>query len=235
MIEYQERWIADFNRRFEEINADRAKAQELLAEPMGTIAELAQRFSIVSRDRADAQLVMDDQFAQIQKMHAKLTEQKQALTVAKSACRNKGRCFVVPKDLNRAGRSQNASRANSREFRASCGEYFCLNRSHQKRKLRGARLKMITQSVTEHEPAAGDLEKQRAESSTWDRRPKISLLIPLLDAPANFLDELFASILSANIRQLGNVRRGCWVHKPRNGRFATPLDQNRLAYSRTTN
>src|SRR5438874_6447429 len=99
VIEYQERWIADFNRRFEEINADRAKAQELLAEPVGTIAELAQRFSIVSRDRADAQLVMDDQFAQIQKMHAKLTEQKQALTVAKSACRNKGRCFVVPKGL----------------------------------------------------------------------------------------------------------------------------------------
>src|SRR4029077_139695 len=68
VIEYQERCIADFNRRFEEINADRAKAQELLAEPMGTIAELAQRFSIVSRDRSDAQLVMDDQFAQIQKM-----------------------------------------------------------------------------------------------------------------------------------------------------------------------
>ena len=81
VIEYQERWIADFNRRFEEINADRAKAQELLGEPMGTIAELAQRFSIVSRDRADAQLVMEHQFAQIQKMHAKLTEQKQALTV----------------------------------------------------------------------------------------------------------------------------------------------------------
>ena len=86
---------------------------------------------------------------------------------------------------------------NSREFRASCGGYFCPNRSHQKRKLRGARLKKITQSgLTEHEPAAGDLEKQRAESSTWDRRPKISLLIPLFDAPANFLDEFFASIVA---------------------------------------
>ena len=35
VIDYQERWIADFNRRFEEINTDRAKAQELLVEPMG--------------------------------------------------------------------------------------------------------------------------------------------------------------------------------------------------------
>ena len=96
VIEYQERCIADFNRRFEEINADRTKAQELLGEPMGTIAELARHFSIMNRDRADAQLVMEEQFGQIQKMHAKLTEQKQALTVAKSACRNKGRCFVVP-------------------------------------------------------------------------------------------------------------------------------------------
>ena len=176
VIEYQERSIADFNR---------------------TLAELAQRFSIVSRDRADAQLVMDEQFAQIQKMHAKLTEQKQALTVAKSACRNKGRCFVV---------------AKGPKPRRSVGERVAREIARIPRKLRRIFLpppvppkekvalspieKDYAKWVTEHEPAAGDLEKQRDESSVWDRRPKISLLIPLFDPPANFLNELFSSIVS---------------------------------------
>jgi GT2 family glycosyltransferase/glycosyltransferase involved in cell wall biosynthesis len=197
VIEYQERCIADFYRRFETINADRTKAQELLGEPMGTISELAQRFSILTRDRADAQLVMDDQFAQIQKMHAKLTEQKQALTVAKSACRNKGRCFVVPKGP---------------KPRRSVGERVAREFARIPRKLRRIFLappvapkekivpspieKNYAKWVTEHEPTAGDLEKQRLKSSAWDRRPKISLLIPLLDPPANFLNELFISIVS---------------------------------------
>ena len=197
VIEYQERWIADLNRRFEEINADRAKAQELLAEPMGTIAELAQRFSIVSRDRADAQLVMDDQFAQIQKMHAKLTEQKQALTVAKSACRNKGRCFVVPKGSKpRRSVAERVAREFARIPR-KLQRIFSPQPVPPKEKIaRSPTENDYAKWVTEHEPAAGDLEKQRAESSTWDRRPKISLLIPLLNPPANFLNELFNSILS---------------------------------------
>jgi GT2 family glycosyltransferase/glycosyltransferase involved in cell wall biosynthesis len=197
VIEYQERCIADFNRRFEAINAARAKAQELLDESVGRIAELREHFSIMSRDRADAQLVMDDQFAQIQKMHAKLTEQKQALTAAKSACRNKGRCFVVPKGP---------------KPRRSVGERVVREFARIQRKLRRIFLpqpvppkttvalspieKDYAKWVTEHEPTAGDLEKQRLESSTWDRRPKISLLIPLFDPPANFLNDLFSSILS---------------------------------------
>ena len=91
VIDYQERCL-------NEINADRVEAQELLGEPVGSIAELAKRFSILSIDRAEAQLVLNDQFAQIQKMHAKMTEQKQVLAMAKATCRNKGRCFVVPKE-----------------------------------------------------------------------------------------------------------------------------------------
>ncbi len=197
VIEYEERCIGEFNRRFEEINADRAKAQELLGEPMGTIAELAQRFSIVSRDRADAQLVMDDQFAQIQKMNAKLTEQKQALTVAKSACRNKGRCFVVPKGPKPR---RSVGERVAREFARILGKLrrkFLAQPAPLKEKITLSPIeKDYAKWVTEHEPTASDLEKQRTESSVWDLRPKISLLIPLLDPPANFLNELFSSILS---------------------------------------
>ncbi len=197
VIEYQERCIADFNRKFEDIDADRAKAQELLGEPMGTIAELAKRFSIVSRDRSDAQLVMDEQFAQIQKMHAKLTEQKQALTAAKSACRNKGRCFVVPKGpKTRRSVGERLAREFARIPR-KLGRIFWVQPVPPKEKIARSPLeKDYAKWVREHEPSAGDLEKQRTESSAWDRRPKISLLIPLLDTPANFLDELFSSILS---------------------------------------
>ncbi|MBO0694595.1 MAG: glycosyltransferase, partial [Verrucomicrobia bacterium] len=182
---------------FDTIVEDRTKAQSVVEYQERRIADLSQRFSIVSRDRADAQLVMDDQFAQIQKMHAKLTEQKQALTVAKSACRNKGRCFVVPK---------------APKPRRSVGERVTREFARTARKLRRIFLaqpvppkekialnpieKDYAKWVMEHEPTADDLQKQRAESSTWDRKPKISLLIPLLDPPANFLNELFSSILS---------------------------------------
>ena len=50
--------------------------------------------------------------------------------------------------------------------------------------------------VAEHEPTADDLEKQRHESRAWDRRPKISLLIPLFDTSAEFLNQLLASLVA---------------------------------------
>ena len=71
-----------------------------------------------------------------------------------------------------------------------------------------------------------NLEKQRAESSTWDRRPKISLLIPLLDPPANFLNELFNSILSQTYDNWEACVVDAAIHEPRNDRFAAALDQN---------
>src|SRR5205823_11627313 len=54
----------------------------------------------------------------------------------------------------------------------------------------------ISEWVAEHEPTADDLEKQRRESNAWDHRPKISLLIPLFDTPAEFLNQLFTSIVA---------------------------------------
>jgi hypothetical protein len=51
----QQRRIADFDRRFEAIFAERVEAEELVGKPIGTITDLARRFSVLSRDRANAQ------------------------------------------------------------------------------------------------------------------------------------------------------------------------------------
>ena len=119
MIEYQERCLTDFNRKFDAINADRAKAQSVIEDQERRLADFNRRFEAINADRAEAQRVMEHQFAQIQKMHAKMTEQKQVLATAKAACRNKGRCFVIRKEPKPQGRSKNVSQRNSREFRAT--------------------------------------------------------------------------------------------------------------------
>ena len=83
---------------FDTIVEDRTKAQSVIDYQERCLRTSTGKFDAISIDRAEAQLVMNDQFAQIQKMHAKMTEQKQVLAVAKATCRNKGRCFVVPKE-----------------------------------------------------------------------------------------------------------------------------------------
>jgi GT2 family glycosyltransferase/glycosyltransferase involved in cell wall biosynthesis len=198
VIEHQERRLTDFNRKFDAINADRTKAQELLGEPVGSIAALAERFLFLSKDRADAQQVLEHQFAQIQKMQIKMTDQKQALAVAKAACRNKGRCFVVPKEP----KQQRSIRERiAREFARIPGNlrriFLAPPAPPQKKRATLNHIeKDYAEWITKHEPTDDDLQKQRRESRAWARRPKISLLIPLLDPCAKFLNELFASIVA---------------------------------------
>jgi len=197
VIENQERSLTDLNRKFDAINADRVKAEELLGEPVGSIATLAKRYSILSIDRAEAQLVMNDQFAQIQKMHAKMTEQKRVLAVAKATCRNKGRCFVVPKEPKpQRSLKERVAREFTRIPRNLRRIFFTPPAAPQKKIAFKPVEKNYAEWVAEHEPTADDLEKQRRESRAWDHRPKISLLIPLFDPPAEFLNQLFASVVA---------------------------------------
>ena len=198
VIEHQERCLADFNRKFDAINADHSKAEELLGEPVGPIAALAERFLSLSRDRADAQQVMEQQFAQIQKMQIKMTEQKQAITVAKAACRNKGRCFVIPKAPKRRRSVREHVLREFARIPRNLRRIFVAPSAppQKKRPSRSPIEKNYAEWVKEHEPTDDDLQKQRGESSAWHHRPKISLLIPLLDPSAKFLNELFASIVA---------------------------------------
>lgn len=175
----------------------RARAQTQRAERRARFFERRQTmFETIVEDRTKAQSVIDDQFAQIQKMHGKLTAQSQALTLAKSACRNKGRCFVVPNGPKpRKSLGERVAREFARIPR-KLGRIFLPQPVPKKKIALSPIEKNYAKWVIQREATAGDLEKQRAESTASDRRPKISLLIPLLDPPANFLNELFSSILS---------------------------------------
>jgi GT2 family glycosyltransferase/glycosyltransferase involved in cell wall biosynthesis len=182
---------------FDTIVEDRTKAQSVIDYQERCLGDINRKFDAINADRADAQLVMDSQFAQIQKMHAKVTEQKQALAVAKAACRNKGRCFVIPKE-SKPQRSvrQRIARELARIPRNLRRIFLTPPVPPQKKTNPTPLEKDYAKWVAEHEPTADNLEMQRRESSAWDRRPKISLLIPLFDPPAKFLNELFASIVA---------------------------------------
>src|SRR4029077_6188235 len=97
-IERRARFFEARQTLFETIVEDRTKAQSVIDYQERCLTDFNRKFDALSIDRAEAQLVLNDQFAQIQKLHAKMTEQKRLLAVAKATCRNKGRCFVVPQE-----------------------------------------------------------------------------------------------------------------------------------------
>ena len=183
---------------FDTIVEDRTKAQSVIEHQERLLTDFNLKFDAINAGRADAQQIMEQQFAQIQKMQIKMTDQKQALAVAKAACRNKGRCFVVPKEP----KQQRSIRERiAREFARIPGNlrriFLAPPAPPQKKRAALDHIeKDYAEWITKHEPTDDDLQKQRRESSAWDRPPKISLLIPLLDPCAKFLNELFASIVA---------------------------------------
>src|SRR4051812_11685874 len=182
---------------FDTIVEDRTKAQSVIDHQERCLNDLNRKLDTISSDRAEAQLVMNGQFAQIQKMHAKMTEQKQVLAAAKATCRNKGRCFIVPKEPRpRRSLTERVAREFARIPRNLSRLFFTPAAAPQKKTAVKPVEKNYAEWVAEHEPKAEDLEQQRREAKAWDRRPKISLLIPLFDTPPKFLNELFASVVA---------------------------------------
>jgi O-antigen biosynthesis protein len=183
---------------FDTIVEDRTKAQTVIEHQERWLADFNRKFDAMSRDRADAQQVMEHQFAQIQKMQIKMTEQKQSITVAKAACRNKGRCFVISKEPKRQRSFRERFAREFARIPRNLRRIFLAPPAPPQKKSasRSPIEKNYADWVKEHEPTDDDLREQRRESSTWHRRPKISLLIPLLDPSAEFLNELFVSIVA---------------------------------------
>jgi GT2 family glycosyltransferase/glycosyltransferase involved in cell wall biosynthesis len=195
-IERRARFFEARQTLFETIVEDRTKAQSVIDYQERCLTDFNRKFDAISIDRAEAQLVLNDQFAQIQKMHAKMTEQKQLLAMAKATCRNKGRCFVVPKEPKpQRSLKERVAREFARIPRNLRRIFFTPAPAQKKIALKPVE-KDYAEWVAEHEPTAEELEKQRCESNAWDRRPKISLLIPLFDPPAEFLNQLFASVVA---------------------------------------
>jgi GT2 family glycosyltransferase len=196
-IECRARFFEARQTLFDTIVEDRTKAQSVIDHQERCLNDLNRKLDTISSDRAEAQLVMNGQFAQIQKMHAKMTEQKQVLAAAKATCRNKGRCFIVAK---RPKPQRSLTERVAREFaripRNLRRLFFTPPAAPQRKTALKPVEKNYAEWVAEHEPKAEDLENQRREARAWDRRPKISLLIPLFDTPAEFLNQLFASVVA---------------------------------------
>jgi GT2 family glycosyltransferase len=190
-----------------EISSLRQRIQLLLA------AEEEQRghFENLRRDRAKAQLIMDSQHEQlkhlvaqtdtlkerVETLKAQLKEHKAILSAAKKACRKKGRCFQIetgPKirrpwseriarELRRLPKNLGIGRSEESIAPAPQIQPVASKPSKDRYDL----------WIAEHEPDAAALEKQRQLSRHFSTRTKISLLTPVHNTPAKFLEEMFAS------------------------------------------
>jgi len=212
IMDHQARALAEWEGKFEPLLRDREKAQQVMDHQVGVISDLENKFAFLERDRAEAQLVIDTQveklsqqaaalsqmYAQIHELSIQIKEQKRILKAAKEACRKKGRCFqirVEPKI------KRSVPEKIVREWRRSLRKLGLVASPEAKaprlKEVPGAIVDLDARYVVwirEHEPNPAELEEQRHVAQRWTRRPKISLLVPIYNPPAKFLDEMFASL-----------------------------------------
>jgi GT2 family glycosyltransferase/glycosyltransferase involved in cell wall biosynthesis len=201
--------------------ADRRKVQEIMDHQARAIArlemsyeELRGHFQNLRRDRAKAQLIMDSQHEQLKRFVAEkdalrtkldslktqLKEHKAILSAAKKACRKKGRCFQistgekvrrplrerVARELRRLPRNLGIGRKNEEPPGVQPEPVVAPSRSPDR----------YAAWIAEHEPNAAGLEEQRQLARKLTSRTKISLLTPVYNTPAAFLEEMFASVVA---------------------------------------
>jgi GT2 family glycosyltransferase/glycosyltransferase involved in cell wall biosynthesis len=200
IMDHQARAIASLEQRIQLLLA----AQE----------EQRGHFENLRRDRAKAQLIMDTQHEQLKRLvaqtdtlrarvetlKAQLKEHKTILSAAKKACRKKGRCFQIQtgeklrrpfgeriaRELRRLPRNLGIKR--SKETATAPPEV------QSEPDAPSPTLDRYAAWIAEHEPDAMGLEKQRPLSRPFPTRVKISLLTPVYNTPAPFLEEMFASV-----------------------------------------
>jgi GT2 family glycosyltransferase len=193
--------------------ADRAKVQQIMDYQEQTRAEQQHHFENLRRDRAKAQLVMDGQHeqlkhwvaesdrlkSQIQKLKTEIKDQKALLSAAKKACRKNGRCFQMP-----GGPKEHRPFAEKivRELRR-LPRNLGIGRDRKPAVPPGKAPAIVTPSrpvdryadwISQHEPDAAALERQRGVSKQFATRAKISLLVPIHNTAGNYLEEMFASV-----------------------------------------
>lgn len=209
--------------------ADRWKVQEIMDHQTHTIDSQRRDFDILRRDRAKAQLVMDAQLEQLKqwtarahqleteraKLRAEIKEQKQILNVAKKACRKGGRCFQmpgVPGEKKRRPISERILREIKRAPRNLLGRRVPpesepkskaspeASRVSESTPQTGDPVDRYAAWIALHEPDTAALERQSIDSQLWAKKPKISLLVPVFNTPANFLEEMFSSVAKQTYR-----------------------------------
>lgn len=199
-------------RALEALRRDRAEAQLV----MESQAEQLQNFEALRRDRAKAQLVIDSQDEQLrhwvaeaenlrgemERLKGQVKEQKRILNAAKNACRKKGRCFQIP-----TGPKEHRPLGEKivREIRR-LPRNLGISRSREAAPPPPPEKPVVVETpkpvdryaawISEHEPDEAALEEQRLEAKQLLVRPKISLVVPIWNTPANFLQAMLASVIA---------------------------------------
>ncbi|MEY2531285.1 MAG: hypothetical protein QOI96_1370, partial [Verrucomicrobiota bacterium] len=212
ILDHQVRVISGLENSFELLQRDRAEAQQIMDHLEKDREEQNRGVVALRRDRAEAQLVIDAQveklsqqaatvgqmYAQIHELSLQIKEQKKILKAAKEACRKKGRCFQIRTEPKI---KRSLPEKIVREWRRSARKLGLVASPEAKApRLKAAPGPVIDLAaryatwIREHEPNPAELEEQRRVAQKWRDRPKISLLVPIHDTPATFLDEMFASV-----------------------------------------
>jgi O-antigen biosynthesis protein len=199
---------------------DRRKVQEIMDYQARAIAhlelihqELRGHMENLRRDRAKAQLIMDSQHEQLKRwvaekdalrakvdsLKAQLKEHKAILNAAKKACRKRGRCFQIESGAKvRRSFSERIARELRRLPRnLGIGRNKEAGLAPEHAEVAPAPSRPVDRYaawIAEHEPDSVALGKQRKLSTEFPTRLKISLLTPVHDTPAAFLEEMFASV-----------------------------------------
>lgn len=170
---------------------DRWKVQEIMDYQARAIAEHERRFEALSTDRAKAQKVIDSQQEQL-KQYVSETERlkakiEQLKTQIKDQKAKERRPFGerISREIRRLPRNLGIFRAPKH---ATPPEEPppAVNPSEPPSR--------YDTWISEHEPNAAALEEQRRAAPQLAVQPKISLLLPVYNPPANFLDEMLASV-----------------------------------------
>jgi O-antigen biosynthesis protein len=215
IMDHNARALADLQGKFDGLLEDREKAQRLIDALSENVSNLGRDFENLRRDRAKAQLVMDSQheqlrqwaaqgdnlLKQVESLKKELKEHKTILKAAKAACRKKGRCFQIQ---NGPKVRRPLTEKIARELRRLPRN---LGIAREKETIPPSEEKVQSPAqpappkidryevwIAEHEPDAAALEVQTALARNIEGRPKISLLTPVFNTSASFLEEMFASV-----------------------------------------
>src|SRR5207248_9296735 len=186
----------------EALRHDRAEAQLI----MDSQAEQLQHFEALRRDRAKAQLVIDSQHEQLQhwvaesenlkseieNLKAQIKDQKRILSYAKRECRKKGRCFQIPTGPKERRPLREKIVRELRRLPRNIGIGGVPKPAPPPPKPAPVVVvkpkERYEEWINEHEPDITALETQRHAAAELAVRPKISLLVPVHNTPAYFLD-----------------------------------------------
>lgn len=177
--------------------------------------EVERNFENLRRDRVKAQLIMDSQEeqlrhwigqanaldAQLQTLKVQFKEQKRILKMAREACRKKGRCFQIETGPKKRRSFGERIARELRRLPRNLGIARPLEEKAESEKTPAPGATEVPGDryaawIKEHEPQAEELDAQRGASNDLGRQVKVSLLTPVHDTPANFLEEMFASVLA---------------------------------------